>query len=187
MSELSHTNAALYLLGQLDAPEAAAFSERLAAGDARYNKALADANELVAAVALSVKPVAPPPDLKARLMSRLDPPPPNNPYPGLFSKRAHEQGPWKPSKSAPGVFYKKLYHDKEAGLVTTLVKMEPGARLAAHTHSKTEQCLILEGDLRYNDQKIYRAGDFTWALSGSVDPALYTVEGNLLLIISGVD
>ena len=69
--------------------------------------------------------------------------------------------------------------------MTTLVKMEPGARLRAHSHTQTEQCLILEGDLRYSEEKIYRAGDFTWAEAASNDPALYTVEGNLLLIIGG--
>lgn len=181
MTDQLHDTAVLYLLGQLTPEEAASVDARVNAGDAAVQSALAEAGDELAGLALLASPVAPPPSLKQRLLKRIEP----NPHPGLFSKRAHEQGPWKPSKHSPGVYYKKLYYDEESGLVTTLVKMDPGARLDAHTHSKTEQCLILEGDLRYSEEKIYRAGDFTWAVGGSVDPALYTVEGNLLLIVSG--
>ena len=182
MTEQLNEAAVLYLLDQMTAEESASFATRLAAGDADVHRALAGANEEVAAaLILLAEPVKPPPGLKERLLKRIG----QDPYPGLYSKRVHEQGPWKPSRHSPGVFYKKLYFDEETGLVTTLVKMEPGAHLDAHTHVKTEQCLILEGDLRYSEEKVYRAGDFTWALGGSLDPALYTVEGNLLLIIGG--
>jgi ChrR Cupin-like domain len=172
-----HTDAALYLLGQLPADEARAFEQQSA--NPAYGDALAEMTDLIASIGSAcAEPVAPPPSLKDRLMERLE----RNPYPGLFSKRVDEQGPWKPSRT-PGIFYKKLYVDKSTGLVTMLVKMEPGARLGEHTHGRTEQCLILEGDLRYSDDKIYRAGDFTWAEAGSRDPALYTMEGNVLLIV----
>jgi anti-sigma factor ChrR (cupin superfamily) len=172
-----HTQAALYLLGQLP-PEEARFFEEAASGAAQ-REALAAMSDVVASVADAIEPVTPPAALKDRLLARLE----QNPYPGLFAKRVHEQGPWKPSRT-PGISYKKLFFDKSTGLITLLVKMEPGARFDVHTHGRTEQCLILEGDLRYSDEKIYRAGDFTWAEAGSIDPALYTVEGNLLLIIT---
>ena len=171
-----HSQAALYLFGQLPPAEAKAFESE---ADQARRDALIEMTEVAAALALTASPVAPPPELKLRVLERIE----GKPYPGLFSKRAQEQGPWKPSRT-PGISYKKLYFDKASGLVTMLVKMEPGARLAAHTHGRTEQCLILEGELRYSDEKIYRAGDFTWAEAGSVDPALYTVEGNVLLIVS---
>jgi hypothetical protein len=176
MSDRLHTEAALYLLGQLPTDEAAPFENGIA--DGAHRGALAEMAEVVASIALAAPSAAPPPALRDRLLERLE----SNPYPGLFSKRSHEQGPWKPSKT-PGISYKKLYFDKQSGLITMLVKMEPGARFDAHTHGRTEQCLILEGELRYSDEKIYRAGDFTWAAAGSVDPALYTVEGNILLIV----
>ncbi len=170
------SQAALYLLGQLPPAEAKAFEN---GSDRAHREALIEMTEVTASLALAVSPVAPPPEVKLRVLERIE----SNPHPGLFSKRAQEQGPWKPS-GTPGISYKKLYFDKDSGLVTMLVKMEPGARLAAHMHGRTEQCLILEGELRYSDEKIYRAGDFTWAEAGSVDPALYTVEGNVLLIVS---
>jgi hypothetical protein len=171
-----HGQAALYLLGLLPPEEGEAFG---AGAGAAHRQALIAMTDAVASIGMSVEPVTPPSSLKDRLLARLE----RNPYPGLFSKRVHEQGPWKPSRT-PGIFYKKLFFDKATGLVTTLVKMEPGSRWGEHSHGRTEQCLILEGELRYSDEKIYRAGDFTWAEAGSIDPALYTVEGNILLIIS---
>ncbi len=168
------SQAALHLLGQLSAEEIAAFESL-----PLHRDALAEMTDVVAAVGYAVETAAPPPELKARLLERLD----RNPFPGLFSKCADQQGPWKPSRTR-GISYKKLYFDKASGLVTLLVKLEPGARFDVHEHGRTEQCLILEGDLRYNDEKIYRAGDFTWAEAGSVDPAAYSVEGSLLLIIT---
>lgn len=168
-------HAALYLLGQLPPDELTLFAARLDGGDRACAEAAAEAAELLAGIALLAAPVAPPPSLRERLLERITP--------GVHAKRADEQGPWKPS-GEPGVSYKKLYHDRTANLVTTLVKMEPGARWRSHRHKQAEQCLILEGDLHYSESKVYRAGDFTWADPGSVDPELYTVAGNLLLIIS---
>ena len=173
MSDL-HGQAALYLMGHLPPEEIKAFED-----SPDHCGALAKMSAVLASVALITPLEAPPASLKDRLLARLE----TNPYPGLYSKRVHEQGPWKPGRT-PGISYKRLYVDKDSGLVTMLVKMEPGAHLDAHSHGRTEQCLILEGELRYSDDKIYRQGDFTWAEAGSIDPALYTVEGNILLIIS---
>lgn len=175
-----HEQAGLYALGLLAAPEATEFAAALNAGHASYRSALAEMTDVIASAVLAdAVPAAPGSALKARVMAGVA----KHPYPGLYSKRTHEQGPWRPTGS-PGVTFKKLFHDKEAGLVTLLVRMEPGSRYDAHSHGRTEQCLILEGDVRYSDDTIYREGDFTWAEAGSTDPALYTVEGNLLLIIT---
>jgi anti-sigma factor ChrR (cupin superfamily) len=91
------------------------------------------------------------------------------------------EGVWR--ESAPGVKFKILYHDRHADLLTTLVKMEPGAKIPAHMHSRAEQCLIVEGDLRQGGL-VYGPGDFTYAEGGSVDEEISTVHGNVLLIIA---
>jgi anti-sigma factor ChrR (cupin superfamily) len=67
-----------------------------------------------------------------------------------------------------------------------MVRMEPGAVYPAHRHTRTEQCLILEGDVTHRGHT-YHPGDFTWAEAGTIDPSLETVNGNLLLIITGID
>lgn len=168
--------AALYLLGYLPPAEARGFET---ASTAEHREALAEMTDVVASFGLGAStPANPPSSLRDRLLARLA----RNSSPGLHSKRVQDQGPWRPTAS-PGVFFKKLMFDQSTGLMTMLVKMEPGARLAGHSHGRTEQCLILEGDLRYSEEKVYRAGDFTWAEAGTIDPALYTVDGNLLLIV----
>ena len=175
-----NVQAALYLLGHLPPEGAHPFEGGGTA--AEHRAALAGMTEVIASFAIEASvPASPPPSLKDRLLARLE----RNPYPGLFSKRAEEQGEWQPTRF-PGVLFKKLMFDQATGLITMLVKMEPGARVAKHTHGLTEQCLILEGDLRYSDERVYRRGDFTWAEAGSIDPALYTVEGNLLLIVGEI-
>ncbi|MBM3737523.1 MAG: hypothetical protein FJW39_17215 [Acidobacteria bacterium] len=129
------------------------------------------------ALAFTALPAAPPPGLKQRLMARIAAPP----RPGLGILRADE-GSWEATGS-PGVRYRKLYFDESTGFITMLVKMDPGAVYPSHLHTRAEQCLILEGDLRHPDN-VFGTGDFIWGEAGSVDPAVSTVRGNLLLIVA---
>jgi len=176
IEERIQEQAALYVLGLLRPEEIHEFDARLSAADPSYVEALRQAREPAARLANSLDPVDPPVGLKERLMQRINAPK----MPGLGAVRSDE-GKWK--RSAPGVYYKKLYFDPSTGLVTILVRMAPGATYASHNHSRTEQCLILEGDL-WCDQQCYVAGDFTIAEAGSTDPDLYTKTGNLLLIMT---
>ena len=48
---------------------------------------------------------------------------------------------WEPTRFL-GVYSKKLYEDA-SGRMTTLTKMEPGARLPDHRHVGIEQSLVL--------------------------------------------
>ena len=79
--------------------------------------------------------------------------------------------------------FKLLYADRERATVTTLVRMEPGARIRAHRHLGVEQCLLLEGDLR-SGQLEMAAGDFNCSLPGSVHEDLTTEGGALFLIVA---
>ncbi len=93
------------------------------------------------------------------------------------------QGDWVASE-VPGVAIKPLYHDPAHGLSTVLVRMDPGIIYPAHKHHDAEQCLVLEGDLRWEGLE-YRAGDFVVARAGSIHPRLTTEHGALLLIVAG--
>jgi len=176
------TEVALYALGLLD-PHAASQFEELLARDAAAVEALRPYDSAAALIAESLDPVSAPPQIKNRLFATLAPPPDDHAE-GLGAVRSHE-GKWKPA-GVPGITYKTLYRDRPSGLVTRLVRMEPGAVYPAHRHSRTEQCLILEGDLIHDDH-VYHTGDFTWALAGTIDPSLQTETGALLLIISGME
>lgn len=99
---------------------------------------------------------------------------------GFLVVRAGE-GEWRPTGDA-GVSFKLLYVDRERSTVTTLVRMEPGARIPAHRHLGVEQCLVLEGDLRAGGVEM-SAGDFNCSLPGSVHEDLTTDGGALFLIV----
>jgi anti-sigma factor ChrR (cupin superfamily) len=101
--------------------------------------------------------------------------------PGFIVVRASE-GEWRPTAD-PGVSFKLLFVDRERATVTTLVRMEPGARIPAHRHLGLEQCLVLEGDLSSGGIEM-SAGDFNCSMPGSVHDELTTEGGALFIIIS---
>lgn len=166
------TIAALYAVGSLEGAEKAEFEALLAEGDAAARSALSEWEETATALGL-VDIVPPPPGLKKRLMQHV------RPTPG-FGAVLKDEGKWK--EAFPGVSIKVLYFDRDAGLVTTLIRMSPGARIPEHIHPRTEQCLVLEGAIMH-DGKTYGPGDFTYALAGSVHPELTSDGGSLFLII----
>jgi len=53
---------------------------------------------------------------------------------------------WEPIRF-PGCFVKTLMLDRQHGLLTVLLKMEPGATLPDHEHTLVEQTYVLEGRL----------------------------------------
>lgn len=169
-----------YVLG-LSEPERREAVDRQIATNELLQKALKSATDNASLVAEFLPRVAPRSCLKARFLasigteSRAD-----STRESLGALRSHE-GKSRQTKKV-GITYKPLYFDKVSGLLTMLVRMEPGASFPAHRHSRVEQCLVLEGDL-IHDEHVYGPGDFTWAEAGTIDPALHTRAGNLLLII----
>ncbi len=79
----------------------------------------------------------------------------------------------------PGVEVKVLLEDKETGLLTTLLRMAPGARLPDHEHVEIEQTYVIEGRL-LDDEGSCEAGQFVWRPAGSRHEA-HTPDGGLML------
>ena len=73
--------------------------------------------------------------------------------------------PWK-STPHKGVQVKPLLIERDTGLMTLLVKMEPGARLPDHEHVMIEQTYVLEGSLVCGEGEC-KAGEFVWRPAGS--------------------
>ena len=73
--------------------------------------------------------------------------------------------PWQPMRW-PGIDMKILLEDKATGLLTALVRMQPGARLPLHEHTDIEQTYVLEGSLA-DDEGEVRAGDYVWRPKGN--------------------
>jgi anti-sigma factor ChrR (cupin superfamily) len=99
---------------------------------------------------------------------------------GTVTIRA-EAGEWQPL--AEGVQIKVLSIDRAAGQRSCLVRMAPGSRFDPHNHARNEECLILEGDLRFGDLWL-RAGDYHVARAGVPHPVAVS-RGGCLLFISG--
>ncbi len=73
--------------------------------------------------------------------------------------------PWTPSKFA-GIEMKILMEDSDTGLLTALVRCQPGARLPLHEHVDIEQSYVLEGSM-VDAQGEVTAGNFVWRPAGS--------------------
>ena len=86
--------------------------------------------------------------------------------------------PWEDTKF-PGVKSKTLLLDKKSGLLTVLLKMDPGARLPDHEHVLIEQTFVIEGKL-VDPDGVCTAGNFVWRPAGTRHAA-YTPNGALML------
>ena len=86
----------------------------------------------------------------------------------------------------PGVTVKTLMLDRESGLATCLMKMEPGASLPDHEHVLIEQSFVLEGELVDHDGPdagmAAGPGEFVWRPAGSRHSA-WAPKGGLMLAI----
>lgn len=193
--------AALYALGALTQHEADAFREHLAEGCGACASELKEFEKVAAALAFASRPVAPPSDLREKLLASLNDdaapvadapapaqmtqqspsPEPAASGPDLLVIRAGE-GEWMETPDE-GVFAKQLFVDRERDIVTSLIRMTPGSRVPAHRHRGVEQCLVVEGDLR-SGGVVLRAGDYNCAMTGTIHEELTTLQGNLLLIVA---
>jgi anti-sigma factor ChrR (cupin superfamily) len=88
---------------------------------------------------------------------------------------------WRPL--LPGLRIKPLRVDPVAGTQTSLWRLDPGARVPAHSHDAEEECLILEGTLVWGERR-YGAGDYLLAHPGGAHDEFTSPDGALFLIRS---
>jgi predicted ChrR family anti-sigma factor len=183
--------ASLYALSALSVWEARAFEEHLADGCERCAAELQSFEEVTFALGHAAPEQAPSAAVREKLLSLVAEEEVVNsrraaqtdaPLPQLLTLRADE-GEW--HEAGKGIQVKQLFVDHQSGTVTTLVKMEPGARIPLHRHSGIEQCYVIEGDFHAADQSL-GAGDFHCALAGSVHEPVYTINGAMVLIVAPV-
>jgi anti-sigma factor ChrR (cupin superfamily) len=86
----------------------------------------------------------------------------------------------------PGCEAKTLLFDPETGLMTSLMRFEPGAVLPDHEHVSIEQTYVLEGRLVDKEGPAEgieaKKGEFIWREPGSRHSA-WCPEGGLMLAI----
>ena len=87
--------------------------------------------------------------------------------------------PWEKTRF-DGVEAKTLLVDRDSGLVTSLLRFAPGAKLPDHEHVRIEQTYVLEGSLVCGEG-VCKAGEFVWRPSGSRHQAWAGPDGGLML------
>lgn len=181
---------ALLALDLLSESEGAELRRHLEAGCAECEAGLRGYRAAAAALADSLVPREPRPELRERVLAAaVQTPGPQvwkrwdaQPATPLHVVRRGE-GSWE--RVREGVEARRLFVDPGRDIVTMLVRMAPGARYVPHRHAGPEQCFVLEGDLRDENHE-FHAGDFQCASEGTEHGAQWTTNGCLLLIVSSL-
>ena len=98
--------------------------------------------------------------------------------PGTRTLR-HNEGSWQTVR--PGIEKKVLDIDRSAGMHSYLLRIAPGALIPAHAHAKTEECLVIEGDVVFGGT-VLQAGDYHVAPAGIGHPDITSRNGGLLFL-----
>ena len=132
---------------------------------------------MLVAIAMSVEPVTPSPDLKARLMASLGE---SAPIPDGFVLSRSDDG-WF-SHPLPGIRMKVLAINRARDAATLLIDAAPGARFPPHHHHGDEECYVIRGDVNTLGQRL-GPGDFLHADLGTDHGELFTETGALVLLV----
>jgi quercetin dioxygenase-like cupin family protein len=118
--------------------------------------------------------------MKRRLLARVEASQsaPAGMPPGLSTVRAGE-GEWQ--SFMPKVRIKVLM--REGDTMSYLLRLEPGAMLPPHDHPQTEECVVLEGEVRIGSQVVH-PGDYHVARAGH-DHGLLRSDSGALLFLRG--
>ena len=92
-----------------------------------------------------------------------------------------DEGEWVPF--VPGIRIKTLRRNEAEGTQTSLWRIEPGASVPPHPHTREEECMVMEGSV-VHDGVEYFPGDFLLAPVGERHKPFLAPRGALLLIRS---
>ena len=126
-------------------------------------------------VAESIDPIAPPPELRRRILDAVRSMPQNS------RTVRSDEGDWTPLPF-PGIRVKTLSVDDDRNTATILMMFDPGARMPAHDHHGDEQAFVVSGSCRIGTLSL-RKGDFHRAGAGSHHGDLVSDEGCVLLLV----
>lgn len=162
-------------LGKLTGEERARALE-LMRRDPAFERAVEEIEQRLAPLATSLPPEAPPPGLFEAIEARIDAV--AGALAGTTTLRAGDYV-WQPLSA--GVDFTVLWRNDKAKRQSLLIRMQPGAAYEAHDHADDEECLVVEGDLKFGEL-LLKAGDFHFAPRGCTHPAAYSPSGCLLFV-----
>ena len=164
--------AALHALGAEPAATAEDFAVHAAdchvcRGELAAYAAVADA------LALTAPPIAPPPELRDRLLAAV-----RRPEPPPLHFVAGDDRAWR--QVHPGVARRDLTADPASPAY--LIRLAPGASVPRHGHDRIEHCYVLAGEVGIVGRRL-TAGDYHRAAPGTVHEQVDSATGCVLLLI----
>jgi len=169
--------AADYVMGTLSAKERAEV-ERAAAADPALAREIDTLSAQLSPLLLDAPEVEPPAYLFDRIKEKIAAGARQDGPAGSRTVRA-DGGKWEPV--CAGIERKTLWHDREKGRITFLIRAQPGAEFPAHQHDDDEEAYVLSGDLSFDDL-VLGAGDYHLARPGVRHPVGRTKQGCMLLV-----
>lgn len=166
--------ACLHALGLLSEREATLYRASIngAGDDARHEDAML--HESLTLLALDLAPVAPPPEVRTRILADVRSTQQIGPI-------LANEGRWSQLPIA-GVTVKQLSIDPHRNLGTLLMRLEPNAIYPAHRHHGPEECYVVSGQVRVGTLNL-QAGDFLHADAGSEHGNVSSPTGCTLLLV----
>jgi len=165
------TAAALYAVDLLDPAQRQSF-EALMKSDEDARRMTARFEAVAAALAQGVPARNPPPELRERLLARIQDEPQKSPpvaevllAPGL-TLVSSERLDWQET-GIPGVRVKPLHVDPVRNYASNLVYMEAGSVYPRHWHADLEELFMLSGQITLSGHRL-RSGDYCRAEPGSI-------------------
>ena len=119
--------------------------------------------------------------MKRRLLARVEASGKAAAMPAGLSTVRADEGEWK--SFMPKVQIKVLM--REGDTMSYLLRLDPGAMLPPHDHPQTEECVVLEGEVRIGEQ-VLRPGDYHVARAGHEHGLLRSETGALLFLRGAV-
>jgi anti-sigma factor ChrR (cupin superfamily) len=167
---------ALDAAGALDEEEQRSLRERLTRATAEEREMSAQLYDAAAMIAVETADHAllPAPGVRDRLLARIS-------SPGIYSMRADE-GTWIVS-DIPGVRVKVLSLDRDRDLAVMLLRVAPGSRYPAHSHSTAEECYVISGEITIHGRRL-GAGDFHHAEAHSHHDVIFSERGAEVLLVA---
>ncbi|MDB5947660.1 MAG: hypothetical protein JWQ33_2686 [Ramlibacter sp.] len=96
----------------------------------------------------------------------------------LHSTVRADAGAWE--ALSPGVERKLLWESGDT--VSCMLRLAPGATVAAHGHLLDEECVVLEGSVRIGSNLVLRVGDFHVAVQGVAHDETSTETGAVVYL-----
>jgi quercetin dioxygenase-like cupin family protein len=95
---------------------------------------------------------------------------------------AADAGDWRPF--TPGVALKVLR--EQDGVLSYLLRLEPGARLPPHRHPIDEECIVIQGRLQVGTHTEIGPGGYHLAQRGALHPSIVALEDTTVFLRGAV-